>query len=116
MKNMTAIPPSYDISSETLEKVRNLVKEDVEGIASIFKALSDPTRVNILRSLELNELCVCVFVEAMNYKYSALSYHLKLLKEANLVDFRRKGSFLIYKLTDLGGKILRIVDEIKDLL
>ena len=37
---MTAIPPSYDISSETLEKVKNQIKGDVEGIASIFKALS----------------------------------------------------------------------------
>ena len=111
---MTTIPPSYDISSETLEKVKNLIKEDVEGIASIFKALSDHGRIKILRVLEVNELCVCAFVEVMNYKYSGLSYHLKLLKEANLVDFRREGSFLIYRLTDLGRKMLGIIDGLTD--
>lgn len=111
---MTAIPPSYDISSETLEKVRDLVKEDVERISSIFKALSDPGRIKILKALGIENLCVCIFVEVTNYKYSALSYHLKLLKEADLVDFRREGSFLIYGLTDLGRKILGLIAEIAD--
>jgi DNA-binding transcriptional ArsR family regulator len=111
---MTTLPPLYDISSETLEKVKSLIKEDVERIASIFKALSDPGRIKILKVLEASELCVCVFVEVMNYKYSGLSYHLKLLKEANLVDFRREGSFLIYRLTDLGRKMLGIIDELTD--
>lgn len=111
---MTTIPPSYDISSETLEKVKNLMKEDVEGLASIFKALSDPGRIKIVRALGIEDLCVCIFVEVMEYHYSGLSYHLKLLKEANLVDFRREGSFLIYRLTDLGRKILGIIDELTD--
>ncbi len=52
----------------------------------------------------------------MNYKYSALSYHLRLLKEANLVDFRRDGIFLIYGLTNLGRRMLRIVDEMRSFL
>jgi len=108
------MPPSYNIAQETLEKVRDLVKADVERIASIFKALSDPGRIKILKALGIEDLCVCLFVEVMNYKYSALSYHLKLLKEANLVDFRREGSFLIYGLTDLGWKILGIIAEIED--
>ena len=111
---MTTLPPSYDISLETLEKVKSQIKEDVERTASIFKALSDPGRIKIVRVLEENELCVCVFVEVMNYNYSGLSYHLKVLKEANLVDFRREGSFLIYRLTDLGRKMLGIIDELTE--
>lgn len=111
---MTAIPPSYDIPTETIEAVKELVNEDVEGIASIFKALSDPVRIKIVKALGIEDLCVCIFVEVMNYKYSGLSYHLKLLKEANLVDFRREGSFLIYRLTDLGRKMLGIIDELPD--
>ncbi|MFZ2070290.1 MAG: metalloregulator ArsR/SmtB family transcription factor [Halobacteriota archaeon] len=111
---MTTIPPSYDISSETLEKVKNLITEDVEGLASIFKALSDPGRIKIVRALGVEDLCVCIFVEVMKYHYSGLSYHLKLLKEANLVDFRREGSFLIYRLTDLGRKMLGIIDGLTD--
>ncbi|MHC1568548.1 MAG: ArsR/SmtB family transcription factor [Candidatus Syntropharchaeia archaeon] len=113
---MSVIPPSYDISSETLEKIRNLAKEDASHITSIFKVLSDPVRIKILRALEVEKLCVCVFVEVMNYRYSALSYHLKLLKKENLVNFRREGNFLIYELTDLGKKILELVEEIEELL
>jgi len=68
---MTTILPSYDISSETL--VKNLIKEDVEGIASIFKALSDHGRIKILRVLEVNELCVCVFVEEPIIQISSMA-------------------------------------------
>jgi len=110
---MSVIPPSYDISSEILEKVRSLVKEDVEDIAFIFKVLSDPIRIGILKALNAADLCVCVFVEVTDQKYSALSYHLKLLKEADLVDYRKKGKFLIYSLTELGKEVLEVIAEIK---
>ena len=111
---MTALAPSYDIPSETTEKVKDLVKEDVESIASIFKALSDPVRIKIVKAVGIEDLCVCIFVEVMEYHYSGLSYHLKLLKEANLVDFRRDGSFWIYRLTDLGREMLGIIDELPE--
>jgi hypothetical protein len=45
---MAAIPPTYDISAETIEKVRDLVNEKVGRIASIFKTLSNPGRKLIL--------------------------------------------------------------------
>ncbi len=113
---MTAIPPSYDISSETVEKVRSLVNEDVEDIAFIFKVLSDPIRIGILKALNTDDLCVCVFVEVTNQRYSFLSYHLKQLKEAKLVDYRKKGKFLMYHLTELGKKVLEVIAEIKQWL
>ncbi|HHI30249.1 MAG TPA: ArsR family transcriptional regulator [Candidatus Methanoperedenaceae archaeon] len=113
---MTVIPCSYDISPETLERVRGLVKEDFKGIVSLFKVLSDSTRLKILRALEGEGLCVCVFVEVLDCKYSALSYHLKLLKEADLVDFSREGNFLTYRLTDLGREVLARVNEVEDML
>ena len=52
----------------------------------------------------IEDLCVCVFVELMNCEYSRLSYHLKLLKEAGLIDSNKDGKFLIYHLTELGAK------------
>jgi DNA-binding transcriptional ArsR family regulator len=63
---MTAIPPSYDISEETVEKVRSPVKEDVEDMAFIFKVLADPIRRGIEKALNANDLCVCIFVEVTN--------------------------------------------------
>ena len=105
------IPPSYEIPAETLEKLRRIFSKDVSE-ASIFKALSDPLRLKILRVLKEESVCVCVLIELSNIQYSALSYHLKLLKDANLVDFERKGKFLIYYLTDFGRKVVEIIDEL----
>jgi len=74
--------------------------------------LSDPLRLKILRVLKEESVCVCVLIELSNIQYSALSYHLKLLKDANLIDFERKGKFLIYYLTDFGRRIVEILELI----
>jgi len=114
--DMTVIPCSYDISSERLERVRELSRGDFKDVISIFKVLSDSTRLKILRMLEGESLCVCVFVEVLGCRYSALSYHLKLLKEVGLIDCRREGNFLIYFLTGRGREVLKRIDEIEDLM
>ncbi len=106
------IPPSYKISSETLEKVRDVMDEDVSDTVALFKALSDPIRVRILKALRISDLCVCVLVELLNCEYSKLSYHLKLLKEAGLVDSEQEGNFLIYSLTAFGRQILERVENL----
>jgi len=98
------IPSSYKISPETVEKVREVVNEDVSDTVALLKALSDPIRVQVLKALHAADLCVCVLVELMDCEYSKLSYHLKLLKEAGLIDCKKDGNFLIYYLTGLGEK------------
>lgn len=62
--------------------------KDVTPISKILGILSYPVRLHILLALAVQELCVCVLVEITDHKYSALSYHLKLLKEIELVDSR----------------------------
>ena len=101
----------YILLENVLEKVHAAMAEDVSHQTSLFKSLSDPIRLHILKALEVQELCVCVLVELTDYKYSALSYHLKLLKDVNLVDSRRDGSFQTYFLTDFGNSILRSINE-----
>lgn len=101
------IPPSYKISPETLEKVKDVRNEDVSDTVALFKALSDPIRVRILKALHVADLCVCVLVELMDCEYSKLSYHLKLLKAAGLIDCTKEGNFLIYHLTEFGEKKVR---------
>ena len=96
------IPPSYKISPGTLEKVREVMNEDVSDAVACLKALSDPIRLRILKALCIQDLCVCVLVELLNCEYSKLSYHLKLLKEAELVESTKEGNFLIYHLTEFG--------------
>jgi len=103
----------YEIPEETLAKVRELMSADFSEVLSILKAVSDPTRLRILKSLLLDELCVCVFVETAKCKYPALSYHLKTLKDAGLVTSERRGSFLIYKLTALGRYVLELISMLE---
>ena len=100
------IPPAYAISPETVERVRTVLQEDIRESIAVFKALADPLRLRILKALALEDLCVCVFVELLDCDYSKLSYHLKVLKEAGLVECRPEGTFLIYRLTGFGRAVL----------
>ena len=62
------------------------------------KALSDPNRVRIVKLLQTKELCVCELTELLGLAQSTVSKHLKLLEEAELVDSRRDGAWIIYRL------------------
>ncbi|WP_342306230.1 metalloregulator ArsR/SmtB family transcription factor [Methanolobus sp. ZRKC5] len=92
-------------------KVHEVMDENVDKLVSLFKVLSDPVRIRILKALQVSELCVCVLVEITDYKHSALSYHLKLLKDAELVDSRRDKNFQTYFLTEPGEKMLRTIES-----
>lgn len=62
----------------------------------IFKALSDETRLRIYLLLLREELCVCEIVNILNIEQSMVSHCLRILKEANLVKYRKKGTWIIY--------------------
>jgi ArsR family transcriptional regulator, arsenate/arsenite/antimonite-responsive transcriptional repressor len=63
-----------------------------------FHALSDPLRLQVLNLLRSQELCVCDLCEALNVTQSKLSFHLKTLKEAELVRSRQDGRWIYYSL------------------
>ncbi|MBL1200987.1 MAG: winged helix-turn-helix transcriptional regulator [Nostoc sp. GBBB01] len=67
-------------------------------IAAGFHALSDPLRINVLELLRQRELCVCDLCEALGVSQSKLSFHLKTLKEAGLVNSRQEGRWIYYSL------------------
>ncbi len=69
-------------------------------MASIFGALADPTRLRILLALRSNELCVCDLVELTGVTQSAVSHQLKVLRDLQLVTFRREGKLVRYRLAD----------------
>lgn len=64
----------------------------------LFHALSDPTRLRIVRKLKHGERCVCELTDALDAAQSRLSFHLKVLKEAGLVSDRREGRWIYYEL------------------
>lgn len=75
-----------------------------------FQALSDGKRLRILEMLRDGEKCVCDLTEALDAGQSLLSFHLKSLKEAGLVNDRRDGRWVYYSL-DRGG-LERLRDEL----
>ncbi len=69
-------------------------------LAGVFKALSDPTRVKIFSTLLNGELCVCDLAEVISLSQSATSHQLRLLRDMNLVKYKRVGKTILYSLSD----------------
>jgi ArsR family transcriptional regulator len=67
-------------------------------LVSAFHALSDPIRIQTVELLRTQEMCVCDLCDALGVTQSKLSFHLKALKEANLVRTRQEGRWIYYSL------------------
>lgn len=67
-------------------------------IVSGFQALSDPLRLLVIDLLRERELCVCDLCQALEVPQSKLSFHLKALKQAQLVKSRQEGRWIYYSL------------------
>jgi ArsR family transcriptional regulator len=89
--------------------------DDAEKLAAIFKALSDPNRLRIFRLLQdrsagkgvpdgcgSGPICVNGLAERLGITQSAVSQHLRLLKQAELVRAERRGSFMHYAVDPQG--------------
>lgn len=63
-----------------------------------FHALSDPLRIAVIELLMTQELCVCDLCSRLEVNQSKLSFHLKNLKEANLIIPRQEGRWIYYSL------------------
>src|SRR5262245_428762 len=82
------------------------VAQPVEKASRLFHALSEPTRLRILEQLKDGERCVCELTEAFNTGQSRLSFHLRVLKEAGLINDRPEGRWIYYSLNAEGIKEL----------
>jgi ArsR family transcriptional regulator len=75
-----------------------LADEARAALAARFKALGDPTRVAIVNRLAgAGEVCVCAF-EDLGLSQPTISHHLRILREAGLVDASRRGTWAYYRL------------------
>ena len=75
-------------------------KETLDAIAELFKGFADPTRVHILSLLAQEELCVTDIAEKVALIQSAISHQLRILKQMQLIKFRRDGKNILYSLAD----------------
>jgi ArsR family transcriptional regulator len=85
---------------------------------TIFKALSEETRLRILKLLENGELCVCDITDALNMTQPNISFHLGMLKEAGLINDKKEGRWMYYSLnaSDVFVRflLLSVLEKIKD--
>ncbi|HKU59704.1 MAG TPA: metalloregulator ArsR/SmtB family transcription factor [Gemmatimonadales bacterium] len=82
-------------------------------LAEIFHALSDETRLSIVQRLRRGECCVCELTDLLGAAQSRLSFHLKVLRKAGLIDCRREGRWAYYWLVP--EALGRLEDAIGDL-
>jgi ArsR family transcriptional regulator, arsenate/arsenite/antimonite-responsive transcriptional repressor len=80
-------------------QVEPLGRLAAEELAARFKALADPTRVAIVNSLSAaGEVCVCNLTATFELSQPTISHHLKILREAGLVESTRRGTWAYYRL------------------
>ncbi|MCB2184103.1 MAG: metalloregulator ArsR/SmtB family transcription factor [Desulfobulbaceae bacterium] len=70
----------------------------MKGFIRVMKALSDPSRVKIIKMLSRKEMCVCEITAVLKLAQPTISKHLKILEDAGLVDFSKDGSWVNYRL------------------
>lgn len=72
----------------------------MQEFTRLFKALSDPNRLIILKILERKPLCVCEITELLDLAVSTVSKHLSILREAGLISDEKDGKWVIYRLNE----------------
>ena len=78
-----------------------IAAEDSMGVAKVFKALADDTRIKIAYALCLeDELCVCDVANMIGSSTANASHHLRLLRNLGLAKYRKEGKRVFYSLDD----------------
>jgi DNA-binding transcriptional ArsR family regulator len=102
------------LSLQEIGKVKKTMQKDLEDrIPFVFQALSDSTRVKIIRLLNGNrDLCVTDIAKICNMTVPAISYQMKMLEMVGLVKKERIGKMICYELKSddpLVKKILKLI-------
>ncbi|MCK4348178.1 MAG: winged helix-turn-helix transcriptional regulator [Thermoplasmatales archaeon] len=77
----------------------------------VFKALADPTRLKILEFVQNGEKCICEIIPVTGKSQPNVSQHLKVLKNAGLIDERKDGTRVIIKASN--NEIYKTIDQVK---
>ncbi|MEM2368498.1 MAG: metalloregulator ArsR/SmtB family transcription factor [Candidatus Bathyarchaeia archaeon] len=72
-----------------------------EKRSRFFKALADPTRLRILKLLEVREMCVCEIMIALGLTQPTTSHHLGIMENVGLIKGRKEGKWVYYSIADL---------------
>ena len=104
------------MSSAVLEPPTKIAKDGLESLAQLFKALSDPARLKILRHLVSQDagccapgenICACDLEDVTGLSQPTVSHHMKTLLAAGLVLGEKQGRWMYYRISPVGFKQLR---------
>lgn len=91
-----------------------MTQTDLARTARWFHALGDETRLQIIERLCSGEQCVCDLTDFLQTGQSRLSFHLKTLKEAGILNDRREGRWVYYSMNaDTVDEIIGVVQNLK---
>ncbi len=102
------------INEEVVSRLKPLV-DRIEGVAIIFKALADDTRVKVIYALSETELCVCDVAALIGGSKATASYHLRLLHHMGLAKYRKEGKLVYYRLADphIGNLVREVLEHLE---
>jgi ArsR family transcriptional regulator, arsenate/arsenite/antimonite-responsive transcriptional repressor len=98
------ITPSDPAAREAcaIPLVREPIGEaEAPALAQVFKALADPVRLRLVSMIGAHqggEVCVCDLTDAFDLTQPTISHHLKILREAGIIDSERRGTWVYYRL------------------
>ena len=82
---------------------------DLDALTSVYAALADPTRLRILSLLRDGEICVCHIHASLDVPQPTASRHLAYLRKAGLVEARREGVWMHYRLAAVTNPVVASV-------
>ena len=96
------------LHEDIIENVKKQMLEEsiLFDVSDFFKILGDSTRAKIMWALDKSQMCVCDLAKLLGMTKSAISHQLKILRDANLVKFKKDGKMVIYSLNDEHVKIV----------
>src|SRR5918995_2157172 len=83
--------------------------KDFEALTTVYSALADPTRLRILSLLGDGEICVCHIHASLDVPQPTASRHLAYLKKSGLVEARRDGIWMHYKMAEINNPVVAAV-------
>ena len=92
--------PGFCISKLAITKIKRLYMTEAQKLARVFKALSAETRVRMLQLLKDHALCVGALSARLDVTQGAVSQHLRILRDADLVVPEKRGYYVHYRLNE----------------
>lgn len=101
MKPLAACEENLIHEEDVLAASQSLIDDSTANrLSQTFTALADPTRLRLISALSGRELCVCDLSVVLGMSQSAVSHQLRLLRNLNLVKYRKEGRIVYYALDD----------------